>query len=70
MNDEQPRRRLSDLEDVWTKRRQTTHTEEIQKRLVAFVSSLMDGHEIMVLVPSQSLMTETATKNPKISCLN
>jgi hypothetical protein len=29
---------------------------EIQKRLVAFVSSLMDGHEIMVLVPSPSLM--------------
>ncbi|HEX7333210.1 MAG TPA: ATP-binding protein [Pyrinomonadaceae bacterium] len=65
MNDEEIKRRLTDLEDGWTERKlQTVGGDDVRKALVAFANSLPDGEEALLFIGVADDGTAIGVDNP------
>jgi hypothetical protein len=65
MNDEEIKRRLTDLEDGWTERKlQTVGGDDVRKALVGFANSLPDGEEALLFIGVADDGTAVGVDNP------
>ncbi|MBS1786516.1 MAG: ATP-binding protein [Acidobacteria bacterium] len=66
MTDEELKRRLSDLEDGWTERKEKgVSTDDIRKAIVAFANSVPDGEEAVLFVGVADDGKITGVDNPE-----